>query len=50
MVDHRDVALELVDEGFVDARSMLVAALKYMSMQEVEDMLVVNEFVPEETV
>ena len=42
-MDYRDRAIELVEEGVVDPMYMLTAALKYMSMDDVEDMLDVNE-------
>jgi hypothetical protein len=52
MTDFRNVALELVEEGMVSAEDMLTMALKYMSMDDVEDMLDANElserFVEEE--
>jgi hypothetical protein len=43
MTDFRNVALELVDNGMVSAEQMLTMALKYMSMDDVEDMLDSNE-------
>ena len=43
MTDFRDVALELVDNGVVSAEDLLTMALKYMSMDDVEDMLDSNE-------
>ena len=43
MSNSRDKALELVEEGLVSADDMLVMALKYMSTDEVEDMLDCNE-------
>lgn len=39
----RDTALELVEDGFVSAEDMLIMALKYMSTDDVEDMLDCNE-------
>ena len=39
----RDKALELVEEGIVSAEDMLVMALKYMSTDDVDDMLDCNE-------
>ena len=41
--DSRDKALELVENGYVSADDMLVMALKYMSTDDVEDMLDTNE-------
>jgi len=43
MTDFRDVALELVENGMVSAEDMLTMALKYMSNDDVEDMLDANE-------
>ena len=39
----RDTALELVEDGIVTAEDMLTMALKYMSTDDVEDMLDCNE-------
>ena len=43
MTNFRDVALELVENGVVSAEELLSAALKYMSNDDVEDMLDCNE-------
>ena len=43
MTNARDKALELVDNGVVSAEDMLTMALKYMSTDDVEDMLDANE-------
>jgi hypothetical protein len=43
MTNFRNVALELVDNGMVSAEQMLTMALKYMSNDDVEDMLDCNE-------
>ena len=43
MSDSRDKALGLVEEGLVSADDMLIMALKYMSTDDVEDMLDCNE-------
>ena len=43
MTDFRSVALELVDNGMVTAEDLLGMALKYMSNDDVEDMLDANE-------
>ena len=45
-IDSRDKALELVDEGMVSAENMLTMALKYMSTDDVKDMLDSNELSP----
>ena len=39
MTNYRDIALELVEDGMVSAEDMLTMALKYMSNDDVEDML-----------
>ena len=39
----RDKALELVEDGMVSAEDMLTMALKYMSTDDVSDMLDCNE-------
>jgi len=44
MANSRDIALELVENGIVSAESMLMACLKYMSTDDVEDMLDSNEW------
>ena len=46
-MDARERALELVDVGLIDAKTMLSACLQYMSLDEVEDMMHCNEFEPE---
>ena len=43
MTDFRDQAVELVEDGMVDPNMMLLACLKYMSQDEVADMLEINE-------
>ena len=43
MIDSRDRALELVEMGMVTAEDMLTMCLKYMSVDDVEDMLDCNE-------
>jgi len=43
MTDFRNEALELVESGRVSAEAMLTMALKYMSNDDVEDMLDCNE-------
>ena len=44
MTDYRDFAIELVEEMGADPKAMLIAALKYMSQADVEDMLHCNEY------
>lgn len=42
----RDTALDLVDDGVVSAEDLLVMCLKYMSTDDVADMLDCNELSP----
>ena len=42
-IDVRDQAIEIVEDGQVDAKAMLIMALKYMSTDDVADMLDTNE-------
>ena len=44
MIDYRDYAIELVEDNGFDVQQMLVAALKYMSQEDVKDMLWNNEY------
>ncbi len=44
MIDYRDYAIELVEDNGFDAQQMLIAALKYMSQDDVKDMLECNEY------
>ena len=43
MFNSRDEALELVENGLVTAEAMLTMCLKYMSTDDVADMLDANE-------
>jgi len=43
MMDYREEALRLVEEHMVDRNMMLIACLKYMSQDDVKDMLHINE-------
>ena len=42
-IDSRDRALELVEDGFVSAEDMLTMCLKFMSNDDVAEMLDINE-------
>lgn len=44
MTDYRDFAIELVEDMGYDPKDMLIACLKYMSNDDVEDMLHCNEY------
>ena len=43
MIDFRDSAIELVEDGMVEPMDMLKACLCYMSQDDVRDMLEANE-------
>jgi len=42
--DYRVMALELADEGITTFENLALMCLKYMSQDDVEDMLRVNDF------
>jgi hypothetical protein len=44
--DPRDYAMQLVEEGRTSQENLLLACLKYMSHQDVRDMLDTNELSP----
>ncbi len=44
--DPRDYALEMMEEGFISAETLALCAVKYMSHDEVKDMLDCNELSP----
>ena len=46
MTDPRDYALELIDEGMLNARDFAIMCVKYMSIDDVEEMLKANEIDP----
>ena len=43
-MDYRDFAVELTEDMGFSAEEMLVACLKYMSQDDVKDMLEANEY------
>ena len=43
MANPRDRALELIEEGIVSAEDMVTMCVRYMSVDDVEDMLDCNE-------
>lgn len=44
MQDYLDDALFLVDDGYVSERDMLIACLKFMSADDINNMLELNGF------
>jgi hypothetical protein len=43
-MNYRDFAIELVEDMNYSAKDILVACLKYMSQDDVKDMLLCNEY------
>lgn len=43
MTDYRDKVMELVQDQGYDAETMLIACLKYMSIDDVKGMLELND-------
>ena len=39
--------LEMIEDGILDRDAVIMACVKYMSEDEVRDMMEINEFVPE---
>ena len=48
MRDTTDKILEMIEDGILDRDTVIMAALKYMSEDEVADMASANEFFYEE--
>jgi hypothetical protein len=42
-MDYRDYLIELVDDGLLDAREALIMLAKWMSQDDVKDVLTANE-------
>ena len=42
-MNYRDAALQLVEDNIISAEALLIAALKYMSQDDVLDLLTCNE-------
>ena len=40
--------LEMIEDGILDRDAVIMACVKYMSEDEVRDMMEINEFVPAE--
>ena len=45
--DPRDYALELVESGAADLETLVIGLLKYLSHDDVRDMLEANELAPD---
>ena len=46
--EYTNKLLEMVEEGLLDRDSVIMACVKYMSEDEVRDMMHANEFIEEE--
>lgn len=47
--EYTNKLLEMIDEGILDRDSVIMACVKYMSEDDVRDMMESNEFIEEET-
>ena len=47
MRQYTEQLLEMIEMGILDRDTVIMAAVKYMSEDEVRDMMEINEFVPE---
>ena len=45
---YTNMLLEMVDDGILDKDTVIMACLKYMSEDEVQDMMEANEFIDEQ--
>ena len=48
MRQYTEQLLEMIENGILDRDAVIMAAVKYMSEDEVRDMMEVNEFIYEE--
>lgn len=46
--EYTNKLLEMVEEGLLDRDTVIMACVKYMSEDDVKDMMFINEFVEEE--
>jgi hypothetical protein len=45
---YTNLLLDMIDEGMIDRDLVITACLKYMSEDEVQDMMEANEFIEEQ--
>ena len=43
--EYTDYLLELIEEGVLDKDTVIMACVKYMSEDDVKDMMIANEFI-----
>jgi hypothetical protein len=48
MRQYTEQLLEMIEDGILDRDAVIMAAVKYMSEDDVRDMMEINEFVPAE--
>ena len=48
MRKYTNMLLEMIDDGLIDRDLVITACLKYMSEDEVQDMMEANEFIDEQ--
>ena len=48
MRQYTEQLLEMIENGILDRDAVIMAAVKYMSEDEVRDMMEINEFIYEE--
>jgi hypothetical protein len=46
--EYTEQLLEMIEDGILDRDAVIMAAVKYMSEDDVRDMMEINEFVPVE--
>lgn len=46
--EYTELLLQMVDEGMLDPDTVIMACVKYMSEDDVRDMMEMNEFIFEE--
>lgn len=44
MADQRDQLMELIDEKWLNTEEVIVACLKYMTLDQVQEMMEMNEY------
>jgi hypothetical protein len=45
---YTNMLLEMIDDGLLDRDTVITACMKYMSEQDVQDMMEANEFIEEQ--
>ena len=45
---YTNMLLEMIEDGLLDRDTVIMACVKFMSEDEVQDMMEANEFIPEQ--